>query len=424
MEEIKRRNFNHRSQTKSDEEEDEYFDVSDSEPPDLPPNPPPTLVSDLTKVHVPQIVSSTLTEVTSHPKLAPTRLLPFEHKSLTVETKISPIAIPMRPTSMSPKSSTTTSATAPKVFDVGSLVSKVKPTVPFKPIRTSLSPKDAFPARTKPRTTSTLESLMGSDLSRQWGSERTVELLRDPSKGLGISIISGKVDHSVRAGIFVKNVLPDSPAGWNGTLKRGDRILEVSGVDLRSATHAQAVDVIKNASNPVTFVIQSLVPLPKNSEEVESLVVSSTSTPTTEETKEIDKSLDNVVISESKVTLLHSPDIASASSSNSSSRETTIKRSPSSSKDDVPTSSVVKKSASNVVTPDVPSVTKPAREEAEDVLAAPLAKGKALTTKGVQIDSTSAGNVKLTPAEREACVEEEDEFGYTNSKILHLLSKV
>lgn len=30
------------------------------------------------------------------------------------------------------------------------------------------------------------------------------------------------------AGIFIKHVLADSPAGRNGTLKKGDRILEVS----------------------------------------------------------------------------------------------------------------------------------------------------------------------------------------------------
>lgn len=31
----------------------------------------------------------------------------------------------------------------------------------------------------------------------------------------------------LNAGIFIKHVLPDSPAGRNGTLKKGDRILEV-----------------------------------------------------------------------------------------------------------------------------------------------------------------------------------------------------
>ena len=33
---------------------------------------------------------------------------------------------------------------------------------------------------------------------------------------------------NVISGIFIKQVLEDSPAGKNGTLKTGDRILEVS----------------------------------------------------------------------------------------------------------------------------------------------------------------------------------------------------
>lgn len=40
----------------------------------------------------------------------------------------------------------------------------------------------------------------------------------------------------------------------------GDRILEVSGVDLRHESHEKAVEAIRNAENPVTFVIQSLIP--------------------------------------------------------------------------------------------------------------------------------------------------------------------
>ena len=38
----------------------------------------------------------------------------------------------------------------------------------------------------------------------------------------------------------------------------GDRIISVSGVDLKHATHEQAVDVIRKAQNPVVFVVQSI----------------------------------------------------------------------------------------------------------------------------------------------------------------------
>ena len=34
--------------------------------------------------------------------------------------------------------------------------------------------------------------------------------------------------------------------------------LQVDGKDLRNATHDQAVEIIRHASNPVRFVVQSL----------------------------------------------------------------------------------------------------------------------------------------------------------------------
>uniref|UniRef100_A0A8B9N902 Multiple PDZ domain crumbs cell polarity complex component n=1 Tax=Accipiter nisus TaxID=211598 RepID=A0A8B9N902_9AVES len=59
-----------------------------------------------------------------------------------------------------------------------------------------------------------------------------VELWREPSKSLGISIVGGRgmgsrlSNGEVMRGIFIKHILEDSPAGKNGTLKTGDRIVE------------------------------------------------------------------------------------------------------------------------------------------------------------------------------------------------------
>lgn len=86
-------------------------------------------------------------------------------------------------------------------------------------------------------------------------------------KSLGISIVGGKLDfsgpgntiESCISGIFIKHVLPDSPAGRNGTLKTGDRILEVNGHDLRDASHDRAVEIIRAAQSPVHFIVQSLL---------------------------------------------------------------------------------------------------------------------------------------------------------------------
>ncbi|XP_039194986.1 inaD-like protein isoform X2 [Crotalus tigris] len=102
-----------------------------------------------------------------------------------------------------------------------------------------------------------------------WGSPQIIEIFREPHVPLGISIVGG---HTVikrlkngeeLKGIFIKQVLEDSPAGRMKALKTGDKILEVSGTDLQNATHEEAVEAIKNAGNPIVFVVQSLSTLPR-----------------------------------------------------------------------------------------------------------------------------------------------------------------
>ncbi|CAL2032968.1 unnamed protein product [Caenorhabditis brenneri] len=104
--------------------------------------------------------------------------------------------------------------------------------------------------------------------SKYWGEARTVVLVREPNKSFGISIVGGRVEVSQKGGlpgtgntvcgIFIKSVLPNSPAGRSGQMNMGDRVISVNDVDLKDATHEQAVNAIKNASNPVRFVLQSL----------------------------------------------------------------------------------------------------------------------------------------------------------------------
>ncbi|XP_027894217.1 multiple PDZ domain protein isoform X4 [Xiphophorus couchianus] len=98
-----------------------------------------------------------------------------------------------------------------------------------------------------------------------WNQPRKVELFREPGKSLGISIVGGRgmgsrlSNGEVMRGIFIKHILEDSPAGQNGTLKTGDRIVEVDGVDLRDASHEEAVEAIRKAGNPVSFLVQSII---------------------------------------------------------------------------------------------------------------------------------------------------------------------
>uniref|UniRef100_A0A3P9AB24 Multiple PDZ domain crumbs cell polarity complex component n=1 Tax=Esox lucius TaxID=8010 RepID=A0A3P9AB24_ESOLU len=115
------------------------------------------------------------------------------------------------------------------------------------------------------------ESELQNAIFSNWNQPRKVELKREPGKSLGISIVGGRgmgsrlSNGEVMRGIFIKHILEDSPAGHNGTLKTGDRIVEVDGVDLRDASHEQAVEAIRRAGNPVVFLVQSIVHRPRAS---------------------------------------------------------------------------------------------------------------------------------------------------------------
>ncbi|XP_060055561.1 multiple PDZ domain protein isoform X4 [Erinaceus europaeus] len=115
------------------------------------------------------------------------------------------------------------------------------------------------------------ESELQNAAYSSWNQPRRVELWRETSKSLGISIVGGRgmgsrlSNGEVMRGIFIKHVLEDSPAGKNGTLKPGDRIVEVDGMDLRDASHEQAVEAIRKAGNPVVFMVQSIINRPRKS---------------------------------------------------------------------------------------------------------------------------------------------------------------
>uniref|UniRef100_A0A8C4U933 Multiple PDZ domain crumbs cell polarity complex component n=1 Tax=Falco tinnunculus TaxID=100819 RepID=A0A8C4U933_FALTI len=114
------------------------------------------------------------------------------------------------------------------------------------------------------------ESELQNAAFSNWNQPRKVELWREPSKSLGISIVGGRgmgsrlSNGEMMRGIFIKHILEDSPAGKNGTLKTGDRIVEVDGIDLRDASHEQAVEAIRKAGNPVVFMVQSIISRPRN----------------------------------------------------------------------------------------------------------------------------------------------------------------
>ncbi|XP_067368265.1 inaD-like protein isoform X3 [Channa argus] len=102
-----------------------------------------------------------------------------------------------------------------------------------------------------------------------WGPPRRVEVWAEEGQSLGLSIVGGR--HVIKRlrngeelkGIFIKQVVTNSPADKTQCLKTGDKILEVSGVDLQAASHEEAVSAIKSAPSPVVFIVQSLSSTPR-----------------------------------------------------------------------------------------------------------------------------------------------------------------
>lgn len=69
-------------------------------------------------------------------------------------------------------------------------------------------------------------------------------MLNKGSSGLGFNIVGGEDGE----GIFISFILAGGPADLSGELRRGDQILSVNGINLRTATHEEAAAALKVSS--------------------------------------------------------------------------------------------------------------------------------------------------------------------------------
>ncbi|XP_076355046.1 multiple PDZ domain protein-like isoform X3 [Tachypleus tridentatus] len=239
-------------------------------------------------------------------------------------------------------------------------------------------------------------------ISHQWGPERTVNLRRESGRGLGISIVGGKVEMfhlspgNTITGIFIKNVLPDSPAGRNGTLRRGDRILEPrdSSFNMRSEAdnEGQTISAPSLTSQEEAIIsqeerresqvsLQELMKVPPRDD------WGMARTPSPEV---IQYGLED---EERQILQAQLENLAAGVSS-------------------LPSGP-----------PPLPPTTSPPDDEDEEYLSSEDEEderdlqGRVFTKQGVEIERASAGNVKLTSKERQEDPEKEDQFGYTTKKI-------
>ncbi|KAM8822957.1 partitioning defective 3 homolog isoform 8-T8 [Spinachia spinachia] len=87
--------------------------------------------------------------------------------------------------------------------------------------------------------------------------------LKKGQEGLGFSITSRDVPIGGSAPIYVKNILPRGAAIEDGRLKAGDRLLEVSGVDLNGQSQEEVVALLR--ATPMGGTVDLLVIRPEDS---------------------------------------------------------------------------------------------------------------------------------------------------------------
>ncbi|RVE52339.1 hypothetical protein evm_002977 [Chilo suppressalis] len=241
------------------------------------------------------------------------------------------------------------------------------------------------------------------EVAQRWGAPRKVLLTRSPGAPLGVSIVGGKVDiisnrdgddseEKAIFGIFIKNVVPGSPAGSCGELQTGDRILEVDGVCVRSAPHERAVQLIKAAGDKVTLTVQSLVAWNTDSSDVDASSPAISPTHSVRKTHTPSPNPDRTPRHEIKITVSE-PDLENEKEITGGSEKETDE-----SPEEPPPRPVYSDSESS-------------DEEDERDLG-----GRTYTDKGVEIDRASAGAIKRSKEEKEADPEQEDDFGYTTSE--------
>ncbi|XP_030368848.1 inactivation-no-after-potential D protein [Scaptodrosophila lebanonensis] len=206
-----------------------------------------------------------------------------------------------------------------------------------------------------------------------------VTLDKTGKKSFGICIVRGEVKDSPNTkttGIFIKGIVPDSPAHLCGKLKVGDRILSLNGKDVRHSTEQAVIDLIKEADFKINLEIQTF--------------------DKPEEQNKNDARSNGYMQAKNKFNQEQTPNNTGMA------RQPTMNRDP---KRNTTFSASIrtKQAQSNYADDD--------DEDTRDMT------GRIRTEAGNEIDRASAGNCKLNKQEKERDKEQEDEFGYTMAKI-------
>ncbi|XP_019935941.1 E3 ubiquitin-protein ligase LNX isoform X2 [Paralichthys olivaceus] len=90
--------------------------------------------------------------------------------------------------------------------------------------------------------------------------EKTVTLTKEPYDSLGMTVAGGMSSRGWDLPIYVTNVDSDGVVGQEGSIRKGDILLNVNGMDLTGVTRGEAVANLKNTSSPVVLKVLEMRP--------------------------------------------------------------------------------------------------------------------------------------------------------------------
>lgn len=227
-------------------------------------------------------------------------------------------------------------------------------------------------------------------------------------KKIIILLIQVNVGDSVVSGIFIKNVIDNSPADACGQLKIGDRILVVDGTDIRDSTHEAAVETIKKAGECLKLIVQSLNKGGSNNENGGFDFIKKGPPPVTpSKTPEMELIQPGLSGSISKGNLL---------SVNGDGDDVSVR-----SKTPLNETGLTKFKIFVSTSVKIRTISESEGSDSEDDEDTRDLEGRTHSKGGMEIDRASAAFVKRSKDEIDADPEEEDVFGYTMSKYKHTL---
>ncbi|XP_074659859.1 ligand of Numb protein X 2-like isoform X1 [Tubulanus polymorphus] len=86
--------------------------------------------------------------------------------------------------------------------------------------------------------------------------ERTVQINKEPSESLGISVAGGVGSARGDVPIYITNIQPQGCVGRCKQIKKGDILLSVNGLNLVGLTHTEAVRALKSGADAKSVILK------------------------------------------------------------------------------------------------------------------------------------------------------------------------